>query len=138
MSTKEMSVSTRVSPQLHTHILYSNLISSDEDEILELVEYATSKGKRHREAERDERKNVKRSRSRSRSKSITPPPAIPEQARQHAREAIRSVPCLRIQFFSSKPNIGKLWVPFLAQRHHLWRSSTILSITLIWTLRSPQ
>ncbi|EPT05383.1 hypothetical protein FOMPIDRAFT_1156219 [Fomitopsis schrenkii] len=68
-----------------------NLISSDEDEILELVQHATPNGKRRRETERDERKDVKRSRSRSRSRSITPPPAIPEQARQHAREAIRQI-----------------------------------------------
>ena len=72
----------------------SSHISSDEDEILEIIEHKTPKGKRRREAERDERKDVKRSRSRSRSRSITPPPAVPEQARQNAREAIRSVLCL--------------------------------------------
>ncbi|KAH9841722.1 uncharacterized protein C8Q71DRAFT_345732 [Rhodofomes roseus] len=64
------------------------LISSDEDEILDLIQPAL-KGKRRREPERDERRDAKR--SRSRSKSITPPPAVPEHARQHAREAIRQI-----------------------------------------------
>ncbi|KZT67274.1 hypothetical protein DAEQUDRAFT_694384 [Daedalea quercina L-15889] len=66
-----------------------NLISSDEDEILERVQQPTLNGKRRRDPEQDERKDTKRSRSRSRS--ITPPPAVPEHARQNAREAIRQI-----------------------------------------------
>ncbi|KAH9936527.1 uncharacterized protein B0H18DRAFT_868563 [Fomitopsis serialis] len=67
----------------------SHLTSEDEDELLQRIQRQTPNGKRRREPECDERKDTKRSRSRSRS--ITPPPAVPEQARQYAREAIRQI-----------------------------------------------